>query len=138
MQREYEFFVDGYPRQSRYQVIRGPKRMKLANDVKAWKASVALQANHYMPREPIDAPVVSVLTFHLPMPPAWSGAKKERMDHRWCAVKPDCDDLEKPVIDALKAAGWFVDDSRIVVSTTKKLYVRDGFGVHVALEILDR
>jgi len=54
-----------------------------------------------------------------------------------CPVKPDCDDLEKPVIDALDKDGWFVNDSRIVRSTTEKVYMCEtGPGVLVRIEEL--
>jgi len=129
----YEFLVSGLPVPYRTGRRRNGATYVTA-PVRAWQRSVALQATRYRPAAPLDCPLCVELAFALPMPASWPTAKRWRMHEKPCAVKPDCDDLEKPVIDALNQSGWFADDSRIVLSTTRKVYTTGLPGVAVVIE----
>lgn len=41
------------------------------------------------------------------------------------AVRPDCTNLDKPLVDALRSGGAFYDDSRVFKQLTVKRYVED-------------
>lgn len=98
-------------------------RTFVPKNIRAWQAAVALQTNRYKPRQPLDGPVILELAFFLPMPKSWSKAKRVRHYGAVCPVKPDTDNLVKPVKDAMTSAGWWTDDSRIVGEEVVKWYV---------------
>lgn len=67
---------------------------------------------------------------------AWDGPLALRVEYRfprpksvplwqfWKWTKPDLDNLQKAVKDALSAARWWVDDARVAQSTELKRYAR--------------
>lgn len=73
--------------------------------------------------EPFDGPIYLVITATMPIPenaPKW---KRELIDGGWLwpTVKPDSDNIEKALKDALNAVVWR-DDVQVVVTTKMKLY----------------
>lgn len=61
--------------------------------------------------EPLEGPVSMTLTFIFPRPQAmiW---KKKKMPKEWHTKKPDIDNLEKTVLDALNGLAY-KDDSQV-------------------------
>jgi len=53
------------------------------------------------------------MTFFLPIPPSWSGKKKIQFEGQPHRSKPDKDNLEKAVLDALKEDDSGVWDGRV-------------------------
>jgi len=92
-----------------------------------WKATVKAKAFPSRPKEPIDFPVRLILEFYVPRP-------ANARDQVWAFVRPDLDNYIKGTLDALQAARFFRDDSRVVWLEAKKMYSKDGrVGVRVTV-----
>lgn len=61
------------------------------------------------------------VVFVLPMPPSWSKKKKAEMDGKPHLSKPDRDNIEKAVLDAM-----FEDDAHIWDLHTQKIWGYEG------------
>ena len=61
------------------------------------------------------------VTFVIPMPPSWSKKKRQQHDGKPHQQKPDKDNLEKALLDAI-----FDDDSRIWDGRVTKLWGETG------------
>ena len=81
----------------------------------AWKQCVALQSLEHRPSELMEGPLELELTFHLMRPKS----KPRRVKLPDC--KPDLDNLEKAVMDALEGL-FYRNDSQIVSKTARKVY----------------
>lgn len=86
-----------------------------------WKADVILGGRDVKPKTPLEGPLRVEITFYLPRPKRLM-RKKDPEDAVWCIAKPDRDNLEKAVLDALKTDGWFRDDCQVVSGEIRKLY----------------
>lgn len=62
------------------------------------------------------------IVFHLPMPRSWSKKKKEEMRGRAHKKRPDKDNLEKALLDAIYGEDCVVWDSRVT-----KLWADTGY-----------
>jgi len=82
----------------------------------AWVRLHALEAIKGWTGYPLDKPVAVRLVFYLPRPA--SRRKRDTLPDR----KPDLDNLEKAVLDALVLAGVILNDSRIVDLHSRKVY----------------
>jgi len=97
-----------------------------AGTAEAWKGDIIRAGRHVRPASPIDTPVRISVALFLPRP--------KRLMRRgdpdgpvWCPAKPDRDNAEKAVLDALKADGWLRDDCIVVDGPVRKLYhAKDG------------
>ena len=67
------------------------------------------------PPRPLEGAVGAKLTYCYRRPAC-------RMYEIYKTTKPDLDNLEKPVFDALKRAGWIKDDANIVHTEVKKIW----------------
>lgn len=96
----------------------------------AWKKRVALEAWRHV-KQPFSGPMRVDVEFIMPRPQAHfgtgrnAGALKDSAPH-WHEIKPDRDNLDKPVLDALKAAGVFADDCQVCSGLIEKRYTRPG------------
>lgn len=79
--------------------------------------------------KPIDGPLKVEVIFHVPRPKTIS-IKKRKYPH----CKPDLDNLEKLLWDALEGI-VFVNDSRIVTKTISKQYSSEGM-IEVKIRVL--
>lgn len=86
-----------------------------------WKHAVALGALPYRPNSPIEGPISVSIEFIMPRPKS-KMRKKDPDGKVWCASKPDVDNLEKAVLDALTNAGWWHDDAQVVRLDSVKVY----------------
>jgi len=92
-----------------------------AND---WKTVVRNAALKVWDQKTIDEPVSVALHFSLPRPQSHykkNGLLKPDAE-RWVTKKPDLDNLEKAVLDALTDIGLWRDDSLVVYVTKSKVY----------------
>ena len=87
--------------------------------VNAFKA-VAIMAAQAVCSEPIDQPVLLWVTFIMPRP-ATMTRKTKPNPRAWHAKKPDLDNLEKSLLDALTTAGVWRDDSQVVWVNKQKI-----------------
>lgn len=92
--------------------------------------------------DPSREPMILTLTIVMPVPnswPAWKRAMAEAGEI-FPTTKPDSDNVEKAVKDALNGVLWR-DDAQVVSTQKAKVYERDGLpvGVHVeVIPMLDR
>lgn len=84
-------------------------------NTKNWEELIRYQALDYRPEKLLDGPLFARIAFYLPRP---RSAPKKR---KYPDVKPDHDNLEKAVFDALEGI-IYTNDSRIVEKHFKKLY----------------
>lgn len=136
-----EFFIAGVPksRQSasfKAMFVKGKKRRKAwafhKDKAQPWKdaavkaAKDALGCQPATPRiveHPGAYPATVELYYAAPIPER----RNRKCPPGWpVAVRPDLGNLEKPLMDALQAAGLFDDDSRVYRKTEEKRYVGDG------------
>lgn len=91
--------------------------------VQAENDLIMLAARH-RPAQPFSGPVLVAMVFYR-IPPA-SLSKRRRaaaLEGRLLpATRPDVDNYEKLVLDALKRSGWWEDDSRVVCTLPQKRY----------------
>lgn len=126
------FFVPGVPaaQGSKKHVGKGIM-VESSAALRPWRDSVTWHARDALagrPPIPRGTPVSVYLQFQFRRPASHYGtgrnADKLRGDAPlWVAKKPDADKLARAVLDALTAAGVWVDDSQAVHLTVDKLYV---------------
>lgn len=71
--------------------------------------------------EPMKGPVEVNIIFHMPIPPSWSKKKQREAPGQWHTCKPDRDNLEKGVCDALNKIVWN-DDGQVCAGRIEKYY----------------
>lgn len=86
---------------------------------RTWEAQFALVARAYLPRTILDEPLRVDLLFVLPRP-ARLMRKKDPDGLVWAPFRPDRDNMEKAVLDALKTS-WR-DDAQVVCGESLKCY----------------
>lgn len=83
---------------------------------------------YYVTNIPRDCSHVS-WTAYLPIPPSWSKKKREQMAGQPHRQKPDRDNIDKAILDAL-----FGDDAGIATGSLSKFW-DDGRGPRIELEM---
>jgi crossover junction endodeoxyribonuclease RusA len=94
--------------------------------VKPWRAAVHEAAVDVIPA-PLPGGVNVSITFYLPRPAGHFGTGRNAGTLKpsaplYPAVKPDIDKLVRATLDALKTAGAYADDARVVDLHTAKRY----------------
>lgn len=101
----------------------GPKHFTQP-ETRAWKDTVAAYARSAMRGAALlDGALNLDLAFHLPIPPSWPIWKREAAARGEVAptVKPDLDNFEKAIKDALNGVVWR-DDAYVVKAGKEKAY----------------
>lgn len=120
-------------------VISGTSR----SGVRAYKRALATVARVAMIeagiREPLEGPLRVDLVCTMPRPLAHYVARKRERPLRddapvWHVAKPDRDNLDKSVLDALNGVAWG-DDSQVCAGELVKRYPREGERVGVSVRI---
>lgn len=83
----------------------------------AWEAKKCLAG-----RPPLEGPVMLKITARYAYPASWS--TKRRATTVWKTSKPDFDNIEKLISDALKGICW-KDDAQVALNQTTKCYVSE-------------
>lgn len=138
------FFVAGEPKaQPRPRATgrhRGVYNPTTANE---WKTQVKAEAQNHKPMVPFLVPVRVGLTFFFARPNGHFSHSKGVVTLRpdapfFHAIKPDCDNLEKAVLDALTDLGGFwPDDASVAWISTRKLYAGQGEATGCQIQIKD-
>ncbi len=127
-QRHRAFQVDGQTRVSNYTPTRHP--------VNAFKSALQDALKRAYGGAPLDGPLLLNVLFLMPRPKAmvW---KKRPMPRAFHDVKPDLDNLEKALKDALKGLAWR-DDSQVADVIKRKRYAAgdEAPGVEVTIDEL--
>lgn len=134
-----EFTIPGRPRgKERPRVAPGQSRPYTpADTVRAEKEILALWMQAVRTRKPALGPIRITIMAVFPIPQGWTGALLEaaRAGRVHYIGKPDRDNIEKLVTDALNGAAW-VDDGQIVDGPVVKRY-GDPARTTVRIETLD-
>lgn len=107
---------------------------KKEHPVNAFKATVRLAAAQEYSGPPLDTPVKLHVMFVLPRPAKRDGRKHKNDDRYWHTKKPDLDNLEKSVKDALTGLIW-KDDSQVCAAQKTKVVASDSESPHVFVRI---
>ena len=138
MSSTFTFNVDGIPQpQPRCKAVAFAGHARVytpAGPWRQWAQQVYLICGG-APQPPYDGPVKVEIIARFPFPE--SMPKKWRIAGSYTGKKPDNDNLEKLVYDALKQRGWFHDDSRISENRTIKVYSGNP-GMTITIEHLKR
>lgn len=107
-----------------------------------WKWAVRAATAEHRGQGVLGGPVRLVLRFLMPRPKAHfrtgrhsAELKPEAPDHH--QAKPDLDNLEKAVMDAMTAAGIWLDDSQVTSKDSRKLYAPPGTGPGCWIEVVE-
>lgn len=91
-----------------------------------WQRTLALALKPFMPREKIDEPLRVDVNAILARPQRIS-RKKDPDGLAWCEAKPDRDNIDKNLLDALDAIGKYCrNDSQVCLGTILKTYAPKG------------
>lgn len=107
---------------------------KKDSPARQWKADIKQEAIKHKPAAPYDGPVEVKIDFYFPRP-QYMMAKKFSDDRILHTKKPDRDNCEKAVLDALKGI-FFVDDCQVCAGEVRKFYhEKTGSGPHAVVMI---
>lgn len=134
------FFVPGEPKaqpRARSFVLRGRGgkpiltkdgqpiiRVHDPSTAEGWKSAIAQAAKEFVPMPPLQGPLRMDIEFRFARPKAHfrSNGELKPASPNWHIKKPDRDNLEKAVTDALKVIGMFSDDCQVCAGEISKLY----------------
>jgi len=119
----YQFKIPGDPHTKlRPRFSRGhaytPKETKSA------EKTIALIAKHLF-SEMLHGPVFVCVTFSFQIPSSIKGKKREKMAGLMCTKKPDADNVEKLLCDALNEIA-FKDDAQVSLVLKRKIWADEG------------
>jgi crossover junction endodeoxyribonuclease RusA len=103
----------------------------------AWKAAVASAAKAASDGHVFDGPLRLTLAIYMPRPKAHfrANGKLKPSAPDWPTGKPDRDNLEKAILDAITKAGIWKDDSLVCTGSTTKIYALErGGGARIEIE----
>jgi len=127
-----QFFVPGIPKaQPRPRAFFnrrvGQARVYDAGTAEGWKGAVAAAASACRPSRPLDGPLRLDIVFAMPRPRAHyrtgrfvNELRPDAPQHH--AQKPDRDNLEKAVMDALTQIGFWRDDGQVCTGFVSKVW----------------
>lgn len=90
-----------------------------------WKDLVVFAARAHRPPSPLDGPLSVSIDFLMPRPKSRM-RKRDPSGEIPSSAKPDRDNLEKAVLDALTQDGWWRDDAQVCAGEVRKLYHAKG------------
>lgn len=131
--KKIEFRVNGIPKgQPRPRAFakklgngRFAARVYDAGTAEEWKSCIAAAARRFIPREPAKGAVTLAMQFFFPRPKTHLRSNATQLRPTappYFTTKPDCDNLEKAVLDCLTTLGFWSDDKQIVAQTSSKSY----------------
>jgi Holliday junction resolvase RusA-like endonuclease len=93
-----------------------------AGTAEGWKGCIAIAAQRHAPASPLRGPLFIDIDFVFPRPKSLM-RRKDPDGEFWHTAKPDRDNCDKAVLDALKTLGFFVDDAQVCGGEVRKLWV---------------
>lgn len=112
---------------------RGSKSEKAWLKANAWFAAVKAASFGKMPAKPWEGPIRLEIDVFFERP-GWLTKKSSPPDAVLHTAKPDRDNLDKAIMDALVQAGLFLDDSQVCAGAVNKFYAAKGCGPGVRIE----
>lgn len=111
---------------------RGTKAEKRWAKANAWAEAVRAATFQKMPAEPWTGPISLTIDAYFPRPQDLM-RKKDPEGPILHTVKPDRDNIDKAVMDALKEAGLFKDDCQVCQGAVRKWYHAKSYGPGVVI-----
>jgi Holliday junction resolvase RusA-like endonuclease len=90
-----------------------------------WRADLVRQASVHRPARPLEGRVRIDWLALLPRPQRLN-RRKDPPGPIWADTGPDRDNLDKAILDALEADGWFGNDKQVATGTIGKAYHSKG------------
>ena len=114
------FSVDGLPKgqpRARAFAFKGENgkmkaRMYEKGTAEGWKQAVVAAGDKVKPAAPLVGSLGLSILFYMPRPKRLC-TRTHPQGELPCIAKPDADNLEKAVMDAMTVAGWWLDDAQI-------------------------
>jgi Holliday junction resolvase RusA-like endonuclease len=113
--------------------------------VQIWKESLLTELKLHAPNEQVRGPVKCSFTFIFPRPKSHyrTGKFSEHLKSSapfWHSMKPDRDNLDKAVLDAITKAGIWNDDCQVCAGYIMKTYTsgKQKPGVQILIERLEQ
>lgn len=140
------FHVRGIPRpQPRPRAFsRGGKaRVYTPGTAEHWKSCIAAAVEDLIPAEPMTGPLRLTIEFRFPRPKYQYGTGKNsakikpKYASEWHAKKPDRDNCEKAVLDALSELGFWRDDAQVCCGEVVKKWADQPSGAGADIEITE-
>lgn len=114
-------------------MVRGGKPIFFKTKKAVWFIDlVALFSKSHLPPRPCSGPIRMAVVYVLERPQALSG-KKHNQGRILHTKRPDCDNLQKGVQDALK--GFWLDDAQICDLHVTKVYAAKGESPKIEIKI---
>jgi Holliday junction resolvase RusA-like endonuclease len=138
-----QFEVHGTPKgqpRPRAFALHGRARVFDPGTAEGWKAQIAIAAKPFLPSTPYDGPLKVCISFSFIRPKGHYGKRKGALYLRDDAPfqhtgKPDLDNLEKAVLDALTTLGMWHDDAQVFQLSSSKHYCEAGYeGANIQIE----
>jgi len=107
--------------------------------VTAWKQAIMLAIKPHVPANPHDRPFTVDCTFYLKRPVTMMRLKDiDQVEPH--GKKPDRDNLDKAVLDAITQSGFWRDDSLACFGTIRKYYTdkRQGTGARITIRSVEK
>lgn len=142
------FFVQGDPKgQPRAKAFHrnGFTRVYDPATAEGWKSQIAIAAKPFAQFVPLSGPVLANLEFYFARPKSHYRTGKNAGELKpnapqWHTTKPDRDNLDKAVLDALSQLGMWNDDCQVCAGTIQKKYIPTPHsrpGVNVSLWLIE-
>jgi len=96
-------------------------RVYRSKDGTNYRNNLVMLAKQSAPREPLSGPLQADVTFVLQRPKALKVGARQ-----YAPVRPDRDNLLKPLFDSLTKSAWWIDDAQICKGETIKTYGATG------------
>lgn len=87
-----------------------------------WKAIVVAAGRTHRPDAPLDGPIFVSINLFFPRPKRLM-RKCDPDEAIWMTSKPDRDNCDKAILDALTQDGWWHDDAQVCDGFVRKFYV---------------
>jgi Holliday junction resolvase RusA-like endonuclease len=125
-----EFFASGEPKgqpRPRAFAFNGKARIYDCGSAEGWKSQIAEAVRPHLPPTPLTSPLQMNIRFFFPRPKSHyrtgknAGILKDTAPIAFTS-KPDIDNLQKAVMDALMIVGLIKDDSQVVEIAAGKSY----------------
>lgn len=106
-----------------------------AGTAECWKSQIALAAKPYLPTHPLEGPLEVTVDLYFRRPKSHFTRKGLRENAPfWHVTKPDRDNCDKAVLDALKTVGVFKDDSQVCAGPVHKYYSNGLVGAAIQIK----
>ena len=128
MKTQYQLFIEGIPKAQPRPRIANNGKVYNPHSADAWKHQI-IAAFLDCRRETITTPVRLNIQFYFPAPKEMEITEDVPHDK-----KPDTDNLEKAVMDAITNAGIWKDDAQVYDSHSIKMYTRGKTGARIKIE----